>query len=77
MATLNIKSFPDSLYEILQRLAEREHRSVAQEVIHLLEHATKQPAQLSILELRGLGKSLWENIDASAHVRAERESWDS
>lgn len=77
MATLNIKSFPDSLYEILQKLAEQEHRSVAQEVIHLLEHATKQPPQHSILELRGLGKALWENTDAVAHVRAERESRDS
>ena len=77
MATLNIKSFPDSLYEILQKLAEREHRSIAQEVIHLLEHATRQPPQLSILELRGLGKSLWENTDSVTHVRAERDSWDS
>ena len=77
MATLNIKSFPDSLYEALQRLAEQEHRSVAQEVIHLLEHVTKQPPQHSILELRGLEKALWENTDAVAHVRAERDSWDS
>jgi hypothetical protein len=77
MATLNIKSFPDPLYETLQRLAEEEHRSVAQEVIHLLEHATSRPAPLSILELRGLGKALWEGVDAGDHVRAERESWDS
>jgi hypothetical protein len=77
MATLNIKSFPDPLYEALQRQAEQEHRSVAQEVIHLLENVTKQPPQHSILELRGLGKALWENTDAVAHVRAERDSWDS
>jgi plasmid stability protein len=77
MATLNIKNFPEPLYETLQKQAEHEHRSVAQEVIHLLEHATKQSSPLSILELRGLGKDLWENVDAVAHVRAERESWDS
>lgn len=77
MATLNIKSFPDSLYEALQRMAEQEHRSIAQVVIHLLEHATKQPSQQSLLELRGLGKALWESADAVAHVRTERESWDS
>ncbi len=77
MATLNIKSFPDSLYEVLQQLAEQEHRSVAQEVIHLLENATKQPALSSILELQGLGKALWENTDAVEYIRAERDSWDS
>ncbi len=77
MATLNIKNFPEPLYETLQKQAEQEHRSVAQEVIHLLEHATKQAPTHSILELRGLGKVLWENVDAVAHVRAERDSWDS
>lgn len=35
-----------------------------------------EEASLSILERRGLGKSLWENADAAAHVQAERESWD-
>lgn len=77
MATLKIKDFPDPLYETLQRQAQQEHRSVAQQVIHLLEHATKPLSFLSILELRGLGKALWENVDAVAHVRAERESWES
>lgn len=77
MATLNIKNFPDSLYEALQRRAEQEHRSIAQEVIHLLEGAAGRPEALSILALRGLGKELWEGRDAAAHVRSERDSWES
>ena len=36
MATLNIKNFPDPLYRRLQERAEQEHRSLAQEVIHIL-----------------------------------------
>jgi len=77
MATLNIKSFPDDLYERLQRRAQREHRSLAQEVVHILEKAAEEPKLHSILELRGLGKELWEGIDPIEHVRAERDSWDS
>lgn len=77
MATLNIKNFPESLYETLQKRAEQENRSVAQVVIHLLEHATNQATPLSILELRGLGKDLWAGIDTKAHIQAERNSWDS
>lgn len=76
MATLSIKDFPDSLYELLQRLAEQEHCSVAQEVIHLLEQATRKPELSSILELKGLGKALWENTEAVEYVRAERDSWN-
>jgi len=77
MATLNIKNFPDELYEQLQKLAEHEHRSVTQEVVYLLEKAAGKPKLHSILELRGLGKELWEGIDAVEYVRAERDSWDS
>ena len=77
MATLNIKNFPDELYERLRKRAEHEHRSVTQEVVHLLEQAAGEPKLHSILELRGLGKELWEGIDPVEYVRAERDSWDS
>jgi len=75
MATLNIKDFPDALYERLQERAEREHRSLAEQVIHLLEESAGQPTLHSILELRGLGKELWKDIDPTEYVQAERESW--
>ena len=76
MATLNIKNLPDSLYKKLQAQAKRERRSVAQEVTWLLSKALIPPRQSSILELKGLGKEVWESIDATDHVDKERGSWD-
>ena len=76
MATLNIKNFPESLYEKLKARARRERRSVAQEVTTILREALEKPTSLSILELRGLGKKLWSGIDPAAHVDEERRSWD-
>lgn len=76
MATLNIKNLPDPLYEALKARAESEHRSVAQEVTHLLTQALAAQEPLSILDLRGLGKELWSGIDAARHVENERASWD-
>ena len=76
MATLNVKNLPDALYRKLKARARREHRSVAQEVTHLLAATLETPAPLSILELRGLGKELWRGIDTAAHVEGERASWD-
>ncbi len=76
MATLNVKNLPDSLYKKLQARAKRERRSVAQQVTHLLSEALEASTPLSILELRGLGKEHWQDIDAAAHVRRERTSWD-
>jgi plasmid stability protein len=56
MATLNIKNVPDKLYRRLQLRATKKHRSVAQEVFHILTQATEESDTLSILDLQGLGK---------------------
>ena len=76
MSVLNIKNFPDELYERLRERAKLEHRSVSQQVIHLLSETLEDKEPASILELRGLGKSLWADLDAARHVAEERESWD-
>jgi plasmid stability protein len=76
MAVLNIKNFPDSLYKKLQARAKRQHRSIAQEVTHLLSDALETAKPLSILDLQGLGKEHWKGIDASRHIERERASWD-
>jgi plasmid stability protein len=76
MAVLNIKGLPDSLYKKLQARAKRQHRSIAQEVTHILSDALENAKPLSILDLQGLGKEHWKGIDASTHIERERTSWD-
>ena len=76
MATLNIKNLPDALYRKLQARARRQHRSVAQEVTHILSQVVEPQTQLAITDLRGLGKEHWTGADAGEHVEAERGSWD-
>ena len=34
------------------------------------------PPKRSILELRGLGKEIWQGIDAQTYVDGLREEWD-
>jgi plasmid stability protein len=74
---LNIKSLPAPLHRKLRARARRNHRSVTQEVTHILSEATAEPEKLSILGLKGLGKEIWEGIDPAQHVAEERRSWDS
>lgn len=76
MATLNIKNLPDSLYERLKARAKKQHRSVAQEVTHILSKAVEEPETFSILELQGLGREHWDVTDATAFLEEERSSWD-
>jgi plasmid stability protein len=76
MATLNIKDLPEALYEKLKARAKREGRSVAQEVTSLLSAVLDTQPSRSIKELQGLGKDLWHDADAPAHVESERAAWD-
>ena len=76
MAVLNIKSMPDTLYRKLQARAKRERRSVAQEVIQILDWALTDATPLSILELQGLGKEVWAGVNTDEYVRRERQAWD-
>jgi plasmid stability protein len=76
MAILNIKNFPDGVYARLKARAEQQHRSVAQEVTHILDQVLGGAEPPSILDLQGLGKSVWTGVDAAAHVNAERRAWD-
>lgn len=76
MATLNVKNLPDALYRKLQARAKRQRRSVAQEVTQILSDALAAPRPVSILELRGLGKEHWKDIEATRHVEDERAAWD-
>ncbi len=76
MAVLNVKSFPDRLYKKIRVLSKKENRSVSQQVIYILRNALEEKESMSILGLRGLGKEIWREVDAAAHVRTERDSWD-
>jgi hypothetical protein len=42
----------------------------------LCQYAGAKGRQHNILELRGLGKEIWEGIDPDEYVRKERDSWD-
>ena len=76
MAILNVKNLPDRLYRKLRARAKKNHRSVAQEVTHILEQAVTSPKELSIMELEGLGSAHWATVDAARHVAEERDSWE-
>jgi plasmid stability protein len=76
MATLNVKNLPDGLYKKLQASARRNRRSVAQQVAQILSEALETPKRHSIMELEGLGREVWQGIDAAGYVRQLRDEWD-
>lgn len=78
MVALNIKGFPEDLYQLLSKRAQKDRRSLTGEVIYLLEWALEASGdeKTSILQLRGLGKNLWKKVDVTKHIDNERDSWE-
>lgn len=71
-----------STYHEVRRLAESltpgEQMQLIEELFGLIRQRvtlTPKPKR-SILELRGLGKEIWNGIDAQEYVNQERDSWN-
>ncbi len=47
MSNLNIKNIPAETHKLLKKQAEKNHRSLNQEVLHILEQAAKGPTYQS------------------------------
>jgi len=42
----------------------------------LFQHAGRRNGSRNIMELKGLGKTIWKDVDADDYVRQERDSWN-
>jgi hypothetical protein len=63
--------------EILHRAR---HELDADERLKLVNELSQRPLartpRHSILELKGLGKEIWEGVDPDSYVREERDAWN-
>jgi len=79
MATLQVRSIDDQLYEALGRKAARDNRSISQEVIAILKEHLSQPTQHksateSFMELCGTWKDEKSAKEISQDIRKSRQS---
>jgi hypothetical protein len=60
----------------VQQLTPEEQLQLLGDIVAILQHhqAAAKP-QHSILELRGLGKEVWEGVDVDEYIEQERNSW--
>ena len=62
--------------QLLPYLTDEERKQLAEELRNMIENDEKRPRH-QITELEGLGKEIWEGIDAQEYVDRERSSWDN
>ena len=63
------------LLAIIQNLDTDEQLKLVEELVIMVRNKVKTKKH-SILELKGLGKEMWESVDAQEYVNRERDSWD-
>lgn len=63
--------------EILEQakaLTPAERKELAKQLIDTLDIGIRPQRRLS--ELRGLGKAIWDGVDAQAYIHQLRDEWD-
>jgi prevent-host-death family protein len=74
----DLEAIHSSQHEVLVQVRELDLASqlrLMEEVAALVRHRVAAQPRHSILELQGLGKEIWEGIDAQEYVERERASW--
>jgi PHD/YefM family antitoxin component YafN of YafNO toxin-antitoxin module len=82
LARRNLGALMDELRSRPTGLTEEEIEAIVTEEVQAVREERRAhqramvQAQSSILELQGLGKEIWQNIDAQAYIDQERTSWN-
>jgi RecJ-like exonuclease len=60
----------------VERLTPDEQRQLIKDIEAMLHRQAKPKHRHSIMELKGLGKEIWKDIDVAEYIREERASWN-
>jgi hypothetical protein len=73
---MSINVYNDLLRRV-QRLSPDDQLRLLEDVASLVRRkVTNQARRRSILELRGLGREIWQELDAQDYIDQERASWN-
>jgi hypothetical protein len=60
----------------IESLTLEEQMQLIEELTKIINHRQPTKIKHSIMELEGLGKKIWQGIDAQKYVEQERQSWN-
>jgi len=63
------------ILEEVKKLNQAEQLRLLEQIAVLIRNKTTMKTRRSILEIQGMGKDVWKNIDAQKYVDKERDSW--
>lgn len=60
----------------IENLTIDEQLRLMEELSTIVRHRTQPKPKRSIMELEGLGKEIWQDVDAQEYVNRERLTWN-
>ena len=60
----------------IERLDYNDKINILARIVNLLKREEKAHQAVSVTRLKGLGKNIWQKIDANSYVASERDSWE-
>jgi hypothetical protein len=60
----------------IESLTFDEQKRLMEELASIVSHRKTAGSKPSILDLEGLGKDIWQGIDAQEYIVQERQSWN-
>jgi hypothetical protein len=60
----------------VERLTPDEQRQLMKDIEAMLQRQVESKPRHNIMELKGLGKEIWKDIDVAEYIRQEREAWN-
>jgi len=74
-ATYTTTTYDDVLSRV-QHLTPSDQFRLLEDLASLARRRAMAQTQRSILELQGLGKEVWQGVDAQEYIEQERASWN-
>jgi len=64
------------IYKEISKLSNSQKKILLTKLITEIPIVDNDPSGLNIIDLKGIGKEIWDNIDAQEYVNSERASWE-
>ncbi|MEA3416438.1 MAG: hypothetical protein U9R02_09845 [Thermodesulfobacteriota bacterium] len=66
----------ETIYRQISKLKNNEKKVLLTKIITEITVSGEAQQNLNIYDLKGVGKEVWNNIDAQEYVNSERASWE-
>jgi hypothetical protein len=66
----------ETIYRQISKLKNNEKKVLLIKLITEITASGEAQQNLNIYDLKGVGKEVWNNIDAQEYVNSERASWE-